>query len=104
MDGDEAALRRLVGIFLETTPALLANMRTASERRDAPALLLATHTLHGSLTHLEETESRKLAAELERAARAGHLERAVSMVADLDRRLSAFQTSLRQWLEGGGAV
>jgi len=98
MDGDKAALRRLAGIFLETTPALLANMRAATERHDAPALLLAVHTLHGSLTHLEEIESRKLAAELERLARAGNLDRAPGMVADLERRVGAFQESIRQWL------
>ena len=99
VNGDVAAARRLAGIFLESTPPLLANIHGATEQRDAPALLRAAHTLHGSLTHLGEVESRRAVAELEQMSRVGNLDNAALIGAELERRLSAYQELLRRWLE-----
>jgi PAS domain S-box-containing protein len=100
LDGDQAAVRRLVALFLESTPPLLANIRRALAPPDAPALCRAAHTLHGSLTHLKEEPARRTVAELEQTARAGNLDPAPALVAQLDRQLDGFQGALREWLEG----
>jgi PAS domain S-box-containing protein len=99
LDGDTAALRRLVTLFLDTTPSLLADIRTAVRQRNASALEHAAHTLKGSLTHLEEAKSRGVAAELERLAHLGDLEHTMSLAAQLDQSLTPFQESLQRWLK-----
>ncbi len=47
--GDEGVLREVVRIFLDTSPGQLVEIRLALERRDAPALQRAAHTLKGSV-------------------------------------------------------
>jgi HPt (histidine-containing phosphotransfer) domain-containing protein len=98
LGGDEAALRRLVEIFLETTPALVEKIRRAVASGDAAALLHGAHTLKGSLTHLDESKSRAAASELERLARAGTLDGTTDLFAELERNLILFEKALRQWL------
>jgi PAS domain S-box-containing protein len=99
LDGDTAALRRLITLFLNTTPSLLAEIRSSVRQRDASALERAAHTLKGSLTHLDEAKSRHLAAELERLAHGRDLEGAAPLAAQLDQLLTPFQESLRRWLK-----
>jgi HPt (histidine-containing phosphotransfer) domain-containing protein len=99
LDGDTAAVRRLVTLFLDTTPSLVAEIRNSAKRRDASALEHAAHTLKGSLTHLGEARSRGVAAELERLAHLRDLEHAAPLAAQLDQSLTPFQESLRRWLK-----
>src|SRR5262249_51822257 len=66
LNGDEAALRRLITLFLETTPPLLAQMHGALASGDRAAMETAAHTLKGSLLQLGEEHARGLALQLER--------------------------------------
>jgi PAS domain S-box-containing protein len=97
--GDKAALRRLVGLFVESTPPIVESMRCAARNRDAPALHQAAHTLKGSLTLFEDAELRRAAAELERHARTGDTDKAVETASRLVRILEPFQESLQRWLK-----
>ncbi len=98
--GDEAALRRLVTLFVESTPPLVESMRRAAQDKDAPALHQAVHTLKGSLTLFEDAELRALAAALERQARAGGMDESVEMASRLGNILDTFTKSLQRWLDG----
>jgi HPt (histidine-containing phosphotransfer) domain-containing protein len=100
--GDKAALRRLVGLFVESTPPLLEAIRKAGRQRDNPALHQAAHTLKGSLTLFDDVTLRRAAAELERHARTGDTDKAVECASKLVRLLEPFQESLRNWLNGSG--
>jgi two-component system, sensor histidine kinase and response regulator len=92
-------LRRLVGIFLETTPPLVEKLREAVAAGDATALFHAAHTLRGSLSHLDESDSKAAAIELEQMGRTGSLNEAAVTFAELERHLTSFTTTLRRWLE-----
>jgi hypothetical protein len=96
--GDKAALRRLVGLFVESTPPIVESIRRATRNRDAPALHQAAHTLKGSLTLFEDVELRRAAADLERHARTGDTDKAVETASRLVRILDPFQESLERWL------
>src|SRR5437867_2515482 len=98
LGGDEAALRRLIGIFLESTPLLIEKLRRAIAGRDGPALLLAAHSLKGSLTHLDEPEFRAAARELEALGRAGNFEDASRRLGELEQNLIPLEEALRSWL------
>src|SRR6185295_6204920 len=96
--GDKAALRRLVGLFVESTPPIIESIRRAARNRDASALHQAAHTLKGSLTLFEDVDLRRAAVDLERHARAGDKDKAVETASRLVRILEPFQESLRRWL------
>jgi CheY-like chemotaxis protein/HPt (histidine-containing phosphotransfer) domain-containing protein len=99
--GDKAALRRLVGLFVESTPPIIESIRLATHNRDARALHQAAHTLKGSLTLFEDVDLRRAAADLERHVRTGDTNKAVETASRLVRILEPFQESLRRWLNGG---
>jgi PAS domain S-box-containing protein len=99
--GDKAALRRLVGLFVESTPPIIESIRLATRNRDARALHQAAHTLKGSLTLFEDVDLRRAAADLERHVRTGDTNKAVETASRLVRILEPFQESLRRWLNGG---
>ena len=98
LHGDDLALRRIVQLYLDTTPQFVEKMRDAVARQDAPALCYAAHTLKGSLMHLGADPARGMATELERRARLGSMEGTESLMADLQRELDGLEASLRQWL------
>jgi CheY-like chemotaxis protein/HPt (histidine-containing phosphotransfer) domain-containing protein len=101
LNGDEAALRRLITLFLETTPPLLAQMRSALASGDRGAMETAAHTLKGSLLQLGEDHARGLALQLERQADNadnGGWETAPALVAELESEIAKFSTELRQHL------
>jgi two-component system sensor histidine kinase/response regulator len=99
--GDKAALRRLVGLFVESTPPIIESIRRAARNRDADALHQGAHTLKGSLTLFEDADLRSAAADLERHARTGDTDKAVETASRLVRIMDPFQESLQRWLDGG---
>ena len=67
VDGSEPDLRELLEIWLRQSPRLICDIRRALENDDAEKLLLAAHTLKGSLQILCAEEACLYAAELEAA-------------------------------------
>jgi PAS domain S-box-containing protein len=98
LSGDHAALRRLVRIYLDTTPPLLTQLRQASERGDVAAFLHAAHTLKGSLLQLGASEATAVAAELERVSRNGRLDGTAGQVAELEAQVNRLQDAVHEWL------
>jgi two-component system sensor histidine kinase/response regulator len=99
LGGDEAAVRRLVELYLETTPPWLERIDAALAASDAPELAYAAHTLKGSLTQIGCAEGSRLSAELERQGKAGLFAEARATNGLLRRCLNEFDPSLRAWLE-----
>ncbi|HYT92116.1 MAG TPA: response regulator [Gemmataceae bacterium] len=73
LDGDEAFLKELAGIFVQDCPRLLAEMEAALARSDAEALQRAAHTLKGSSYHFEAAATAAAAKQLETIGRSGDL-------------------------------
>ena len=103
LGGDGVALRRLVTIYLDTTPPLLIKLREALTRQDVPAFIHAAHTLKGSLTQLEAPTACELAGKLEDRGRAGNLAgpELAAQVAELERQVADLQQTVGHWLKSG---
>jgi len=98
LNGDQAAMRRLITVFLETTPPLLDQLRKALHSGDREALGSAAHTLKGSLAQFSELRGCALATELERLASNGDWPSVSPLVAGLDGEITRFSADLQQYL------
>jgi PAS domain S-box-containing protein len=103
VDGDEAFLRELAGLFLESCPGLLAQLATAVQARDPAAIAKAAHTIQGSAASLDATASCTQARLLEAKAKAGELDDIEHLVAELHRRLDSFLSALKRFADAAGS-
>src|SRR6185369_16401522 len=76
VEGDVSLLRELVGVYLDTCPGMLAELRRAVSRRDAPAVQRAAHTLKGMVGQLGARAAVAAAQRLEEMGRDRDLSRA----------------------------
>ena len=83
-EGKGELLRRVIKIFDEQTPQLLARLRHAFRRGDAQAVQWTAHTLKGSLAQLGAQGPAELAAQLEQAARVAAPGRSEAILRDLE--------------------
>ncbi len=67
--GDEALLRELIGLFLESCPGLLNDIREAIASRNAARVKRAAHTLKGSVGYFSAPAAVVAAQRLERMGR-----------------------------------
>jgi two-component system sensor histidine kinase/response regulator len=67
--GDPALLRELIGLFLESCPGLLSEIRYAAAEGDAARLKRAAHTLKGSVGYFSAPAAVVVAQRLERMGR-----------------------------------
>ena len=94
--GDLPLLRELAGLFRETSPALMSEIRLAIEREDAGALRTAAHTLKGSIANFSARRAADAAADLEAAGAQNTLERAAALRDVLERELTRLNEALGQ--------
>jgi CheY-like chemotaxis protein/HPt (histidine-containing phosphotransfer) domain-containing protein len=78
---------RIVGLFLQSAPEQVAELREAVARRDAQEVRDTAHKLKGSAASLGAATMASLSQKLVDAARAGQIERAPAMVSELERSL-----------------
>ena len=98
LGSDTTALRRLVELYLETTPAWVAQIESALDAGNVAGLAYAAHTLKGSLTQIGSADGSRLASELERHARSGRLRESRETFASLSNTLATLEDSIRTWL------
>ncbi len=99
LDGNTALLRRLAELFFEHTPALLRQIRTAVPAGDARALLLAAHTLKGSLLQFAAQPAATVAHQLEEAGEQKNFTSGPALLAALEHELGRFETELRALIQ-----
>jgi HPt (histidine-containing phosphotransfer) domain-containing protein len=92
--GKDDLLRRLIKIFCEQTPQLLARLRHASRRGDASSVEWTAHTLKGSLAQLGARVTAELAHQLEEAARTSAPGRSEAVLKELELQASQLQRTL----------
>ncbi|MGE3773959.1 MAG: response regulator, partial [Gammaproteobacteria bacterium] len=73
-DGSPPVLQRVIGIYLDAAPKLIAEVRSAVEKRDAVRLQRAAHSLKSSSANLGAQTLSELCKELENMGRLGKLE------------------------------
>jgi HPt (histidine-containing phosphotransfer) domain-containing protein len=71
-DTDGSFLRELIEIYLQDTPARLAELEAALARGDAPVATRAAHTVKGSSSNFGAANLAKLAQEIENLGKAGN--------------------------------
>ncbi|MGC1272706.1 MAG: response regulator, partial [Planctomycetaceae bacterium] len=77
VDGDEALLRDVAEAFVTEAPLLFRDAEAALERRDAPALKAAAHTLKGAISSFGDHPGIAFALAVEQAAKAGDVDAAM---------------------------
>jgi two-component system sensor histidine kinase/response regulator len=96
--GSPDLMRKLVGLYLESSAKLLSGLRDAVASGDCEAVRHATHTLKSSSANLGGLELARRCEEMERDARAGSIADARTQLAALEdeyrRMLSALQEQL----------
>ena len=95
LQGDEAALRRFLSLFIENTPDLLERMRAALEAQDAGALGMAAHTLKGSLLQIGEAAARAQAQQIETMASRNDLSEASRLMVEFTPELNRVMEAVR---------
>jgi HPt (histidine-containing phosphotransfer) domain-containing protein len=88
----------IIGMFLEDCPVRVEAVRAAVERRDAPSLASAAHSLKGACGYLSAMAAREHAAHLEQIGRAGRMEEAevAAALARLDAAVAELLPALRK--------
>jgi len=74
MAGDEELLREAAEVFLESCPALAAELADAVARRDCAAVVRAAVAIKGSLDHFAAKRACEAAERLQRLAREGKIQ------------------------------
>lgn len=97
--GSDAALGRVVAVFLEDVPNVLAEIRNAVVGREGKDLRRAAHRLKGSLGLFAADCARDLAIGLEEIGRNEDWEDAESTLHRLEAEMSVLQKDLRQLAE-----
>jgi two-component system sensor histidine kinase/response regulator len=78
-EGDRDLINEIAQLFCEEGPNRLAAMRRALAQGDAPALVLAAHSLKGSATNFCARGAAAVARDLEILARGGDLSAAPAL-------------------------
>ena len=94
VDGDQALLAELVRTFRSEAQSLVAAIRSAHERGNAPEIARAAHRLKGSAGTLAAHEIATSAARLETIANNGGLGEAAAIVATLPAQLARLLQAL----------
>ena len=98
LGGDEAALRELLGLYLEEAPHLHEAVRAAVAQSDALLLRRSAHALKGTLLSLMAQEAGQAALALECMARAGAMTDAPAAWANLEQKLQHLHSELDRLL------
>ncbi len=94
MGGDANILADIAGLFLEDCPKMVAQIQAAVAGQDSDALYRAAHSLKGSLGYLGARPTEALAQQLEALGRAGQMEQAPPIVAELERHVDKMRPIL----------
>jgi PAS domain S-box-containing protein len=96
LDGDEALLREIVGLFLARSPEMLEEIRTALAAEDSRSVCRTAHTLKGSVSTFSRALVFDLLQQLEESAGSGDLSKASEVFEALEFELGRFQPALAQ--------
>ena len=94
LDDDEALMQRMISLFQENTPVLLADIRDSVERRGSTDLARSAHALLGSLGAFGAAQARHLTQQLEAQAHSENYEHTDRTLAALERETAAIHATL----------
>jgi HPt (histidine-containing phosphotransfer) domain-containing protein len=97
--GDEALVRDLAKLLIETVPAQVHAVRTAVATADGAALRAAAHKLRGSIASFGMPAAVDMARRLEAMGASGDLTGADALVPMLSGDVESLCMSARTWLD-----
>ena len=97
--GDEALVRDLAKLLVETVPVQVDAVRSAVDARDGSALRAAAHKLRGSIASFGVPATVETARQLEALGASGNLADADALVAQLAADVQSLCTSAHAWLD-----
>ena len=104
VDGNDAILREVIGLFLEDCPARLAAIERAIKQRDAEALRQAAHALKGSAANVSAVRLADAASVLERIGADSRLDAAVGAWQQLSVETTHAIDALRRFAESDASA
>lgn len=94
VEGEESILSKLIDVFIENTPRVLAEARQALNTRMSPQLERAAHTLKGSCSNFGAERMRAACQRLEHSAKDGNLEDAASLIKEIENEFELVRLAL----------
>lgn len=91
LGGEDAAMGKLVAMFIDSTSGYLAALEDAVARKDSEAIRLQAHTIKGAAANIGAGMLRLISEEMEFAAKAGELEEMSLLYALLGKAFAAFK-------------
>ena len=102
--GDEALVRDLARLLIDTTPPQIDAVQSAVASNDAAALRAAAHRLRGSIVTFGMPAAVELARKLEAMGAAGDLNGADILSRQLAVDVQLLRDGAAAWLEGGAPL
>jgi signal transduction histidine kinase/DNA-binding response OmpR family regulator/HPt (histidine-containing phosphotransfer) domain-containing protein len=96
LGGNVGLLQSVVALFEEDSPGQMVRIQDAIKSGDAQALMVAAHTLKGSLLVLSADRASTAALELEKLGRQSRLQGAAEWFAILESEVAAVATELKK--------
>jgi CheY-like chemotaxis protein len=94
VESDTELLSTLVGVFKADRPNLMGDIEEAIAAGDPQALTSAAHTIKGALSVFSAEPARAVAEQLEHSSRAGQVEGAPALFAELGAAVQATEDAL----------
>jgi two-component system sensor histidine kinase/response regulator len=98
VEGDVAVMERMIALFQENTPRLLADLRSAITRRGVSDLSFSAHALLGSLGAFGAQDAQQLAQQLDVQAQNGNYEDVGRTFAALERETTDIHVALATFI------
>jgi HPt (histidine-containing phosphotransfer) domain-containing protein len=97
-DDNDAFLKEILGIFLEDTPARIAELHASKARGDTISFTRAAHSVKGSSSNVGAMELRNVADRLEAHAKQNGFTDSETLVAELAVAYARVEVELRKLL------
>lgn len=98
-DGD-VFLKEILTIFIEDTPARIADLHNSRASADVPSFVRAAHSIKGSSSNVGASELRSIAEHLEHQARTHGLAEVEAHVAELEAAFVRVHAELKNLIGG----
>jgi CheY-like chemotaxis protein len=95
-DGGDGILGKLIDLFIDNSPQVLAEARSALAAAATPQLARAAHTLKGSCANFGAERMRGACARLEQLAKQGKIEGAAELLAEVEREFNYVRLALER--------
>ncbi len=96
LDGDEELLAEIIDVYLQDVPVQIARIRQALEEKNMETIERQSHTLKGASANVNAETLRKVALDIELAAKEGDIDKARASIQHLESEFIRLQEILER--------